>query len=115
MEAIDRQKVKVWVPEGITFRAMVITDRPTGDVLGVAGVVHDLPYYAFSEMSDELRAYPKVIMHFIKEFKEFLRKYYVSVYAYAAPYENNADKCLHMAGFKYLYNDMQGEVYKWTR
>jgi len=99
---------------GKTLRGKVIADKETGEPLGIAGVLHTEPYHAFSLMTDELRDYPKAIVKFIREFGSFLQQHYTAVYAVPAAYEINSRSCLELAGFRYLYTDNYGDVYRWS-
>lgn len=100
---------------GQTLRGKVIADKVTGEPLGIAGVLHTEPFYAFSMMTDELREYPKAIVKFMREFSSFLQQHYEAVYAIPAGYEINSRGCLEMIGFRYLYSDMNyGDVYRWS-
>lgn len=99
---------------GTTLRGKVLADKDTGEPMAIAGVLHTEPFHAFSMLTDEARQYPKAIVKFIREFKSFMQQYYEAVYSIPDQFEINSESVLKMAGFKYVYTDNFGDVYRWN-
>ena len=98
---------------GYTVRAIVAEED--GVPIAAAGVVHTSPPYAFAQIEEPMRKYPKRIMRVIRDFDIFLQTNYEVVYAVADTEENNAPKVLVRAGFQYHYSNEQGDVYRWHK
>lgn len=80
-----------------------------GKILGIAGVLHTHPLQAFSEMSEEMRKYPKQIVKAAFQFRDILDAYESPIFAIASPDEKNSSGFLKHVGFE-QYKD---EVYRW--
>lgn len=83
-----------------TVRGFVIEidDR----LVAVYGVIHTVPMQAFSEMSEELKQYPKTIMRAILSFGDILKQYSNTIYAVPSPKYPNSYKVLERVGFKLI-------------
>lgn len=92
-----------------------ITVEVNGLPVGLAGVIHTSPNFAFSKIDEELRSHPKLIMSVVHCFNEFLQQYYTTVYATADKDETNAPAILQRMGFKYYQTNLQGDVFRWQR
>ena len=88
-----------------------------GRILGIMGVQHGNPPVAFSQMTDEMRSYPKTIVQAIRLFKRMLEDNYEFVIAAASLVEPNTYRVLERAGF--LPHTIEGTQHRgtftWTR
>ena len=98
--------------EGKSVRGLVV--ELDGKVIGYAGVLHTVPFQAFSNMTKELRQYPKVIVKMMRRFRQVVDKYSLPVYAIASKGEGNSGKVLERTGFKYSHEHEFGSIYVWV-
>jgi len=85
-------------------RAVVV--EMDGDIVMVAGILHQQPLTAFMDMDDRLRVHPKILVSGINLFREVLSLYGAPVYAKANPDEKNAPRYLKRVGFQELHGNM---------
>ena len=78
-------------------------------VVAVYGVLQSIPLQAFSEMDDELKKYPRVIMKCILSFKDILENYSSPIYAMPSVKHVNSPKVLERVGFE----EIREGVYQW--
>jgi len=98
---------------GHTVRGHVAEED--GVPVAATGVLHTDPFYAFAQMSDEMRKHPRDVVRVIRGFENFLGTYYKTVYAVADVDESNAPAVLRRAGFKYYQTNTQGDIYVWNK
>lgn len=98
---------------GKTIRGQVA--EIDGVPVAASGVLHTEPFYAFAQMTDEMRKYPRAVVKVIQGFEDFLSTYYKTVYAAADVDESNAPAVLRRAGFKYYQTNTQGDIYVWNK
>ena len=82
-----------------------------GEVAAVYGVLQSTPLQAFSEMDEELKKYPKVIVKCILSFKDILKHYDSPVYAMPSTKYANSPRVLERAGFE----EIRKGVYQWKQ
>jgi len=82
-----------------------------GEIIGIAGVLHSTQLKAFSEITDELRKRPKMLILGAREFRNILNSYDHPIYAHASEEEKNATGYLEYVGFEHY----QKRIYKWAQ
>lgn len=86
----------------------IVADQD-GEILGIAGVLHTATLQAFSNISDELRKHPKMLILAARQFRDILNSYQQDIYALASDQEKNAAGYLEYVGFEHH----KGSIYKW--
>lgn len=94
-------------PYAESFRGIVADQE--GEIIGVAGVLHTSTLQAFSNIKDELRKHPKVLVLAARKFRDILNSYNSDIYAIANENEKNAAGYLEYVGFEHHH----GSIYKW--
>jgi len=85
--------------QGGTLRGFVA--ELDGKIVGVMGVHHAaVAPIAFSQIGDELRKYPRLIVQAMRQFRDMLQQHYVCVYAAASWTEDSTFRTLEYVGFK---------------
>jgi hypothetical protein len=97
---INRNDLSKFNHHGETVRGFVI--EIDGEVEAVYGIIHTVPLQAFSEISEEMKKYPKTIMRAILSFKDILNQYNNTIYAIPSPEHPNSSKVLERVGFKLI-------------
>jgi len=80
-----------------------------GEVLAIGGITKDIPPVAFSDMKDEIRRYPKVIMKAAIALREVADTFQSTVYTIASSEEKNSHAFLARLGWQHV----EGDIYKW--
>lgn len=86
-----------------------------GEVLAIAGVLHTNPPQVFSNMTDDMRNYPVMIMKTAKRLLRILKLYDVDLYAWASNEERDSESFLSHLGFEYAGTNDDGRYFKWQR
>lgn len=95
-----------------TMRAVVA--EHDGRILGVAGLMRTPNgLLAVSEITDELRRYPLVIMRAGRIIADMARKSAVPVYAVASDKEANSAAFLERLGFVCISESREGGLFQW--
>jgi len=92
-----------------------LTVELNGEPIGIAGVLHTNPLQVFSEMRDEMRDYPILIMKTAKRLLNIMETYDKPLYALASENENDPDSFLIHLGFEFTGENEQGRYYKWQK
>lgn len=105
---LKRNDLDSFQHHGETVRGFVI--ELEGEVLAVYGVIHTAPMQAFSEMSEKLKQYPRVIMRAILDFEGILKQYSNDIIAIPSIKHPNSSKVLERIGFRF-----ENGVYRWKQ
>lgn len=86
----------------------------TGEVIGLAAVVHSKPLQAFSDITTELKQSPRDIVRAIHKFRSILNSYGDrEIFAIASEKEKTSENFLRHVGFDYVTTTTQGRLFKW--
>ena len=100
---LHHQTVRAWVAE--------LDGRPIG-IMGYT-VQRGQPAAAmFSDMKDEMRAFPKVI---VREARRLLAEMRFPAVCIASGREKGAGRFLRRLGWQYLDTSDEGDIYVWRR
>ncbi len=105
---LNRSDLDKFAHHNETVRGFVI--ELEGEVLAVYGVIHTNPLQAFSEMSESLKQYPRVIMRAILDFEGILKQYKNDIIAIPSVNHPNSSKVLERIGFAF-----ENGVYRWKQ
>jgi len=110
LRAANKADIIAWRgrPYKESFRG-IVADLD-GEIIGIAGVLHSSQLKAFSEITDELRNRPKMLILGAREFRGILNSYNYPIYAHASEEEINATGYLEYVGFEHY----QKRIYKWV-
>jgi hypothetical protein len=108
VRALKRKDLNSFKHHNETVRGFII--ELDDEVLAVYGVIHTIPMQAFSEMSEKLKKYPRVIMKAILSFENILNQYSNEIIAIPSTKHPNASKVLERIGFRF-----ENGVYRWKQ
>lgn len=85
------------------------------ETLAIAGVMHSAHLQVFSEMTDEMRQYPIMIMKTAKRLLRIMESYSQPLYAIASVDEPTSESFLKHLGFEYLNQNEDGRYFIWHK
>lgn len=92
------------------MRGIAVEDD--GELVAVAGVIHQDTMQCFSEMTDRLRRSPKNLVRAGRVLRDMLDGYTVPVFALTDPDKPAHGRFLEWMGFRFVAVTTQGRLYR---